>query len=244
MLAGMTEPATVAQWPRRPRRLATAVIDELVDALVRGDYAVGASLPTEPALCDSFGVSRTVIREAVKALESMRLVSAQQGQGTRVRPLAEWDLANPAVLSALVRHDADYAILDDLIEVRRALESQMAAQAATNATQEQRALVTTRMKALDASLADPAAYQEADVAFHDAILAASGNRLGRAMIHNLTLEAFRSLRYVGDSDSEHLRLTNEAHQLVHDAVVGGDAERARRAMDDHILESWQRRRIS
>ncbi len=73
----------------------------------------GATLPTEPLLCQTFGVSRTVVREAVKSLESMRLVRVQQGQGTTVRPLGDWDLFNPTVLSAVIRHDAELAILED-----------------------------------------------------------------------------------------------------------------------------------
>ncbi|MFC8800655.1 FadR/GntR family transcriptional regulator [Streptomyces griseoincarnatus] len=229
-------------WPRRPRRLATVVVDELVDRLVGGELPMGASLPTEPVLCETFGVSRTVVREAVKALETMRLVTAQQGQGTRIRPLADWDLLNPTVLSAVVRHDADNAILEDLVDVRRALEARMAGQAARNATEQERADITARMRELDASMDDPMTYLKADVAFHDSIMMASRNRLGRAMIHNLTAEAYRSLRYVGDPSPEHIRLTNQAHQEVHDAVLSGDEEAASRAMDEHIIESWERRR--
>ena len=237
----MSEPVP-APWPRRPRRLATAVVEDLVDRLVSGEVPTGGSLPTEPVLCETFGVSRTVVREAVKSLELMRLVTVQQGQGTRLRPLSDWDLLNPTVLSAVVRHDADNSILEDLVDVRRALEGQMAGQAAAKATDEERALITERMAALGDNLDDATAYLKADVAFHDAIMMASGNRMGRAVIHNLTIEAYRSMRYVGDPSPEHLLLTNEAHQLVHDAVLGGDAAKAQQAMDDHILESWLRRR--
>jgi GntR family galactonate operon transcriptional repressor len=172
----------------------------------------------------------------------MRLVTVQQGQGTRVRPLADWDLLNHTVLSAVVRHDADNSILEDLVDVRRALEAQMAGQAATHATDADKAAITECMKALDVSINDPTAYLTADVAFHDAIMTASRNRLGRAMIRTVTGEAYRSMRFVGNPSSEHIRLTNEAHQRVHEAVLAGDAEAAGRAMDEHILESWQRRR--
>lgn len=231
-------------WPRRPRRLATAVVDDLVDRLVSDELAAGATLPTEPVLCETFGVSRTVIREAVKSLEAMRLVTVQQGQGTRVRPLADWDLLNPTVLSAVIRHDAELAILEDLVDVRSALEGQMAGQAAARGGDDQRALITRRMAALDAEVGDPTRYLRADVEFHDAIMIASGNRLGRAMIHTLQVEAYRSLRYVGDPTSDEMRLSNVAHQAVHDAVVAGDADAAEEAMREHIVGSWHRRRPS
>lgn len=229
-------------WPPRPRRLAIAVTAELVDQIVSGRLHAGEDLPTEPALCESFGVSRTVVREAVKALEAMRMVTVQQGQGTRVRPLSDWDLPDPTVLAAVVRHDDENAILEDLVDVRRALEAQMAGQAAARASAAERELITERLRGLETCIGDTARYLEADVAFHDAIMAAARNRLGRAIMHNLTEEAFRSVRYVGDPSPEDVRSTHEAHRALHDAVIGGDVERAERLMDAHIRESWLRRR--
>jgi GntR family galactonate operon transcriptional repressor len=242
MTDGMPDAAGLRSWPQRPQRLATAVIEDLVDRLISGELPTDAPLPTEPVLCRTFAVSRTVIREAVKAMEAMRLVSVQQGQGTRIRPLGEWDLLNPVVLAAVVRHDAELAILDDLIDSRRALEAQMAAQAATRATPEQRAGISARMATLAAEVDDPTRYLHADVAFHDEIMAASGNRLARSIIHTLTIEAYRSMRYIGDPTPDECRLSNVAHQAVHDAVVAGDPERAAATMNEHILGSWHRRR--
>ncbi|MEO9153350.1 MAG: FadR/GntR family transcriptional regulator [Lapillicoccus sp.] len=238
----MTESSIAEPWPRRPRRLATAVVDELVDRLVGAEIAAGSTLPTEPVLCETFGVSRTVVREAVKSLEAMRLVTVQQGQGTRVRPLPDWDLLDPLVLSAVIRHDAELAILEDLVDVRSALEAQMAGQAAARGDAAQRALISARMTTLGAEVGDPARYLRADVEFHDAIMVASGNRLGRAMIHTLQVEAYRSLRYVGDPTADEMRRSNVAHQAVHDAVVAGHAEAAEAAMREHIIGSWHRRR--
>ncbi|WP_295700753.1 FCD domain-containing protein [Lapillicoccus sp.] len=238
----MSEMSIAEPWPRRPRRLATAVVDELVDRLVSAEIPAGSSLPTEPVLCATFGVSRTVVREAVKSLEAMRLVTVQQGQGTRVRPLADWDLLNPLVLAAVIRHDAQLAILEDLVDVRIALEAQMAGQAAARADADQRALISVRMTTLDAEVGDATTYLQADVEFHDAIMAASGNRLGRAMIHTLQVEAYRSMRYVGDPTTEEMRLSNVAHRAVHDAVLARDAAAAEAAMRDHIIGSWHRRR--
>ncbi|MGB3762933.1 MAG: FadR/GntR family transcriptional regulator [Ornithinimicrobium sp.] len=229
-------------WPKRPRRLATVLVEELVDRLVGGEVAAGSTLPTEPVLCETFGVSRTVVREAVKSLETMRLVSVQQGQGTRIRPMADWDLVNPIVLSAAVRHDADNAILEDVVDVRRTLESRMAAQAAAHASPAELDTIEERMADLDSSMDDATAYLKADVAFHDAIMVASRNRLGRAMVHTLTVEAYRSLRYVGDPSTEHIRLTHGAHRRILEAVVAGDSALAAAAMDEHIIDSWQRRR--
>jgi hypothetical protein len=122
--------AALPAWPRRPARLGTAVTDALVERIVSGDLGPGTLLPTEPRLCEAFSVSRTVIREAVKILEQKGLVRIKQGQGTTVAKPDEWNLLDPVVLEASVRHDKDLRILDDLVEVRRVLESDMAGQAA------------------------------------------------------------------------------------------------------------------
>jgi DNA-binding FadR family transcriptional regulator len=183
-----------------------------------------------------------VIREAVKSLEAMRLVTVQQGHGTRVRRFEEWDLLNPVVLAATVRHDAELSILDDLIDVRRSLEAQMAGQAAARATPEQMAGIEAAMAALYDEVSHPAKYLQADLQFHDLIMAASGNRLGRAIIHTVNAEAFRSLRYIGEPTRQDCEDSNVAHQAVCDELVARDARGAAQAMNDHILGSWLKRR--
>lgn len=127
-------------WPRRPRRLANAVVEDLVDRIVGGESPEGASLPIEPVLCETFGLSRTDVREAVKTLESVRLVRVQ-GHGTTVRPLADWDLLNP-----LVRRWCD---------MRRSAPS-------------------SRTSWTFGAVGSPRFRVRADVACHDAILAAPG----------------------------------------------------------------------
>ena len=76
----------------------------------------GTALPTEPVLCETFGVSRTVIRETLKVLEEKGLVRVKQGQGTTVTSPEEWDLLDPVVLDDAIRNDESLNILDDLIE--------------------------------------------------------------------------------------------------------------------------------
>ena len=80
-----------------------------------------------------------MIREAIKILEQKGLVRAKQGQGTWVAMSDEWNLLDPMVLEASIRCDKDLRILDDVVEVRRVLESEMARQAAAKATADDRA---------------------------------------------------------------------------------------------------------
>jgi DNA-binding FadR family transcriptional regulator len=134
------------------------------------------------------------------------------------------------------------AILDDLIDTRCALESQMAAQAAERATDAEVEAISAHMARLYDEVDDPARYLRADLAFHDAIMRASGNRLARAVIHTINAEAFRSFRYLGETTPADCRESNVAHQAIHDRIVARDTGGADTAMTDHIRGSWHRRR--
>src|SRR6185503_8688715 len=84
-------------WTRRPANLASAVAGELVARIVRGQHPEGSPLPPEPALCETFSVSRTVVREAVKMLQEKGLVQVRQGAGTTVTPRTMWNLLDGLV---------------------------------------------------------------------------------------------------------------------------------------------------
>jgi GntR family galactonate operon transcriptional repressor len=231
-------------WPRRPQRLATAVVADLVDRIVGGEIGVGSALPIEPVLCEMYAVSRTVIREAVKSLEAMRLVKARQGHGTTVRPVDDWDLLHSVVLAASIRHDAELAILEDLVDVRRTLESQMAGQAAVRADEQQLWRIEVTLEQLHVEERDPARFLRADLDFHYAIMVASGNRLGRAVVQNINAQAFQSMRYIGDPTHADCRESNVGHEAIFERIAARDEQGAAQAMNDHILSSWLRRRPS
>ena len=116
--------------PRRPTRLSAAVLSTIIDNIVSGALLPDSALPNERELCEAFGVSRSVIRESVKVLEEKGLVRVKQGQGTTVTAPEQWNLLDPLVLEASIRFDETLRTLDDLIDVRVGLESQMTRRAA------------------------------------------------------------------------------------------------------------------
>ena len=89
-------------------------------------------LPTEPALCEQFGFSRTVIREGLKLLEERGLVRVEQGRGTTVQPRTVWNMLDPLVIRIALAYDSDMSLLDNLVTVRRVLEQEMARAAAAS----------------------------------------------------------------------------------------------------------------
>lgn len=230
------------RWPRRPQRLATAVVSDLADRIVAGEFAVGSPLPIEPVLCDRFGVSRTTVREAVKALEAMRLVEVRQGSGTSVRASEEWNLLDPAVLAARVAHDDDLGILDEIIALRCQLEGAMAGRAALRLDDEHTADLTDLLEQLDAACEDPDRYLDLDVAFHEVIMDMSASPLSRAVITALNTQAFGSGPYIGHPTTADRHKSNAGHHEIFQALLSRHADDARHAMSEHIYQSWLRRR--
>jgi DNA-binding FadR family transcriptional regulator len=234
--------AAPATWPKRPARLGTAVVDVLLDRIVSGELEPGTLLPTEPRLCEAFSVSRTVVREAVKILEQKGLVRAKQGQGTRVAMPDEWNLLDSTVLAASVRHDKDLRILDDLVEVRRILESEMARQAAVKATADDRAEMKRLLDRMFTEVAVPEQHMLTDMQFHDAIMRSSGSKLGRAVVRAVHSEARRSDRYIGSPKRADCEASDVGHARIYDRIAATDPEGAAAAMSEHILGSWLARR--
>lgn len=234
--------ATPPAWARRPTNLAKAVTAELVQRIVRGDYPAGAPLPPEPALCQAFSVSRTVVREAVKILQEKGLVQIRQGSGTTVLPSSEWNMLDELVLGAAIAEDESLSILDDLVVTRRVLESDMAHVAARVAD----AAAIERMRELvdrmDGLVDDPSSYHEQDRAFHDTVMRASGNRIARAVVRSLESQVINTASYMGRTERALCVASNEGHRRVYERIAARDAEGAGEAMFRHITDAWLVRR--
>jgi DNA-binding FadR family transcriptional regulator len=233
---------TSASLAGRPARLSEVVINDLVDRIVSGAAPAGSLLPAEPVLCETFGVSRSVIREALKMLEEKGLVHVRRGHGTVVTDADEWSLLDPVVLAATVRHDHGGGMLDDLVEVRVALECDMAARAARRRTDADLAELRAIVRELGGMLDDPERYAATDPRFHDALMRISGNRLSRAVVRAIHEQARASNRYHGDPHPDYLELTQRGHVTILERIEARDADGAAAAVRDHILTTWDERK--
>jgi DNA-binding FadR family transcriptional regulator len=229
-------------WVRRPASLAKALTAELVERIVRGVHPAGTPLPPEPVLCETFSVSRTVVREAVKILQEKGLVQVRQGAGTMINPPAMWNMLDELVLAATVAEDDGLAVLDDLVATRRVLESDMANVAARLADPE----ATERMRALvdhmDSLVDDHVAYEEQDRVFHDTIMQTSGNRIARAVVRSLESQVIGIARYMGRTDRALCEASNRGHRRIYERIAAQDPDGAAEAMYTHITEAWLVRR--
>jgi DNA-binding FadR family transcriptional regulator len=229
-------------WVRRPANLAQAVTAELVDRIVRGLHQPGTALPPEPLLCETFSVSRTVVREAVKMLQEKGLVQVRQGAGTMVTSPTMWNMLDELVLAASIGQDNSVAILDDLVVTRRLLESDMAHVAAREATRDVVDQLRTLVDRMDELVDDHVRYAEHDRAFHDLIMQTSANRIARAVVRALESQAVHEARYMGRPQRAQIVASNHGHRRICERIAAGDPEGAAEAMFRHITDAWLVRR--
>jgi DNA-binding FadR family transcriptional regulator len=229
-------------WARRPANLANALAGELVQRIVRGQYPPGASMPSEAALCESYSVSRTVVREAIKMLQEKGLVQVRHGSGTVVNPDLVWNMLDELVLSATITEDSGFDVLDDLVVTRRILESDMAHVAARRADEDVIRELERLVAAMDALVDDPAAYAVQDRAFHDTIMRTSQNRIARAVVRALESQVVNTARYMGEVRRDLCIASNQGHRNVYLRIAAHDPEGAAEAMFAHITDAWVVRR--
>lgn len=218
------------------RGLVPAIVDALGRQIVAGEIAEGSALPIEADLTQAFGVSRTVVREAVRILVAKGLVDSSPMRGTRVRPRASWHLLDPDVLGWWAGVGGAAEILRDLAEIRRIIEPP-AARLAAERIDRSPAGGLAALEAAWATMCDETGdvdrFIEADLAFHAAILRATGNELLDQLVAavgaglRLAREIQASTRQVGGPlPGDPLPL----HEAVVAAVRAGDGSAAEAAM--------------
>lgn len=204
------------------------VLADLADEILSGGTEAGTKLPSERELADRFGVSRPVVREAMRGLVERGLVEVQPGRGAFVRAAQPTDAA--AGMDALLRRHQPTP--RDLVEARSMLEATTAELAAARATDADLAGIEDALARFDGAigLIEQARY---DLAFHLAIARAAHNPVVETMfgaITGLTIELMlRSL-----ADPEVTRVSVPYHRSILAAIQERDSKRARTAMIDHL----------
>jgi DNA-binding FadR family transcriptional regulator len=222
------------------RTLQSQVVDRLGIAIVGGEFAPGSTLPTDAALQERFGVSRTVLREALKALAAKNLISSRARVGTVVRPRREWSLFDPDVLAWHFEAGPDIGFLRSLAEIRVGIELESVALAAERRSEAQ----LDRMFECVAGMADAGdtgEFARSDLEFHRAVADASGNPFMASITGLVDLAlatAFTISSPVEDGDAREATVGH--HRRVAEAIEARDAERARQAMRVVIKEGFDR----
>lgn len=179
----MSEPGSLIRTlSGRPaaRNFHSYVINEVGRAIVAGDMPVGSSLPGDAEMMDRFGVSRTVLREALKTLEAKGLVEARAKVGTRVLPQSRWNLFDRQVLAWKLESTPSPAFLAAFQEVRAGLEVQAARLAALHREAEHVRLLRYWQNQRQVMTQQPEPFAMAEFEIHRVVAEASGNPFLRA----------------------------------------------------------------
>jgi DNA-binding FadR family transcriptional regulator len=201
---------------------------ELAQEITAGRYP-GGMLPTEAELARRFATSRPTVREAVKLLKGKGLVDPRPNLGTRIRPREEWNLLDADVLAWRMATQPVMAFASQLGEVRRLIEPAAAAMAASRGKDADLAAVAEAYAGMDAAGSDRAAFSAADLRFHQAILAATGNELMvafGALVRTALVQSIELSTRLPQAPRGGL----PSHRRVLDALLGRDAAAAREAM--------------
>jgi len=211
--------------------LSQRVMDSLGEAILRGRFAPGDMLPTEPDLGARLGVSRTPLREAIKKLHDKGLVTIGRRTGTRVRPSREWHHLDPDVLRWRLQTGPDDDILRQLYELRAAIEPEACRFAALNGTNEDHAGIAAAFGRMESVRDDIAAVVEADVGFHLAIVAATRN-LFYAGLASVIGNALQTAFVLGARRRTFPADELEQHRGVWQAIAARDGDLAAARMRD------------
>ncbi|GAB3478715.1 GntR family transcriptional regulator [Polaromonas eurypsychrophila] len=152
-------------------------VDHLGEAIVAGRYGVGASIPPEPVLCQELGVSRTVVREAVKSLIAKGLITTGPKVGTRVLSEDHWNWFDPDVIIWQSKAGLTPEFLRDLQDLRRVVEPAAMRLAAERATAQDIAEVEAAYAGMKHAVEHGGDYVTHDLRFHQGLLRASRNRM-------------------------------------------------------------------
>lgn len=214
------------------------VTQALLELIRGGAYPAKSRLPSEAEMAQRFGVSRTVIREAVSRLKSEGLVESRQGAGVFVR---EVGMDTPFRIDPAVVESVQTVL--QVAELRRGLEAEMAALAAERCTKPQVAEIKAKLKAIDVAVAAGGDGVDADMEFHRTIARATGNPHFLALWDFLGqfLRGSVAITRAWEAQKEETRAQVEhEHKAIYEAIAAKDVEAARAAGRRHMEMSSRR----
>lgn len=221
----------VADTAVRSVRLGDQLYERILARIVRGEFAEGERLPSEIRLCDEFGVSRPVVREALSRLQADGLVVSRQGSGSYVMRRPSQDLITIAPAGSI-------ADLMRTLEFRIAVEGEAAAMAATRRTAADLIRIEEALAEMERAIEGGEIGVDADLQFHMAIATATRNKLFETGLHAIFAQISEGMRLARSMSlqrsKQRMRKVQAEHVVILEAIRAEDVEGAREAMRAHI----------
>ncbi|MGB3414958.1 MAG: FadR/GntR family transcriptional regulator [Microbacteriaceae bacterium] len=209
---------------------------QLIQAIRSGELSPDKPFPSEKELCETFGVSRVSIREALAGLVATGLIEIQQGKRATVRPNVDHAYAGLFALYIDINKEG----LTELLEIRSALDGLAASKAAMHKTDASMKKIVDAHEAFQAAVennASPEELRELDIRFHAVIAEAGGGELLQAHLKQLS-ELFIGSREILFTRPGQLPRSIAGHQQIVDGILAGDVEGVRQAASDHVVKRW------
>jgi len=204
-------------------------LDLLGEAIVAGRYAAGAALPAEPLLCEALGISRTVVREAVKSLVAKGLLRTGPKVGTKVQPADDWNWFDPDLVAWQSKVGLTRDFLRDLHELRVIVEPAGVRLAAQRASAKDIAEIEAAFAGMREAVEHGGDYVMPDLRFHQGLLRASHNRMLMQMSKALAA-VLRVSFELSTLDPKRAGRSLPQHRAVLDAVIARDPGKGERAI--------------
>jgi len=213
-------------------------IEKIKAMIVSGELSPGDRLPPEKELAERLGLSRNSMREAVKALEVIRVLDVRRGDGTYVTSL-EPHLLLEAISFVADMHDDDSTL--EIFAVRRMLESQATGLAAALATDDAIAALQSELDAVDAEVSIDELVEH-DTRFHREIVRMAGNAYLASLVESLSGKTVRARVWRGLTEQGAVERTLSEHRAIADAIAQHDSNLATSLVTAHIagVERWLR----
>ena len=209
------------------------------ETLAGEQFNAGDTIPSEGEIADRFGISRTIVREGMREISALGLITKRQGARSTVAPMENWDLLNKHLLLILLNVDGKrQEILRGLLSLRLGIECQAAVEAALHADQQDLARMETQLAVMARSLEDQERFLQADDQLHRAVHAATHNVIFISTLKNIreVITIARSFTIV-KLPAQHVAL-GQHRQLVR-RIGERDPDGAHAAMKEHILWAGQ-----
>ncbi|MDR3412052.1 MAG: FadR/GntR family transcriptional regulator [Formivibrio sp.] len=205
------------------------VLDLLGQDICSGRYTPGAVLPSEAELCERFGISRIVIREAIKSLVAKGMLVVRRKVGTTVLDPNHWNLFDPSIIAWRAHPSVlNQTLSRDLMELRRIVEPAAASLSAQRASDDERKALRAAYLAMERAIAEDGDYVAADLAFHAVLLAACGNQFVRQMQDAMSAILRTSFEIVSQKAGGPA-FSLPMHEALCRAIEAGDARAAEQA---------------
>jgi len=213
---------------------AELVVDKITNSIINGELSDGELLPPENQLCEIFGISRSILREAIRVLVSKGLVEVKQGHGTFVRR-PKIDVPEEALRNYLMTNT--YSLLQ-LMEVRTPIEVEVARLAAERREEKHVTIMQESLQTMSVDLNSAEVFSDADETFHKAIIDASGNLLFgimiRSIIANLHISRQLAIRHFG------IEVVIQEHEKIYEAIKNKQPSVAAIKMKEHMDSALRR----